>query len=207
LDEIKDAFMKLARVRIGSNAPCQKAARNEAVYRRPDGIILIDPVKARGQKQIVTACPYRVIEWNEEKQVGQKCTLCAHMLDKGEKEPRCVEACCTGALIFGIDDKIRRLAQKRNAEIMNPEYGLKTRVFYIGLPKRFVAGTVVSPNMNDALENVTQVFEGINTEALARRRDAGQDGCRPAALVASQEGRQHSCRTPRSTRAISSQTL
>ena len=66
------------------NAACIKAARDNAVYRRPDGIVIIDPVKAKGQKQIVSGCPYRVIEWNEEKQVPQKCILCAHMLDKGE---------------------------------------------------------------------------------------------------------------------------
>jgi len=44
---------------------CLKAAEDGAVYRRPDGIIMIDPVKAKGQKQITTACPYRVITWNE----------------------------------------------------------------------------------------------------------------------------------------------
>ena len=80
-------------------------ALDGAVYRREDGIVLIDPEKAKGQKQIVNACPYRVIFWNEELQLPQKCTMCAHMLDAGEKEPRCVEACPTTALIFGdLDD-------------------------------------------------------------------------------------------------------
>ena len=33
-----------------------------------------------GQRQIVAACPYRVIYWNEEKDIPQKCTLwvCSH---------------------------------------------------------------------------------------------------------------------------------
>ena len=48
------------------NAKCIEAAENRAVYRRPDGIVVIDPVKAKGQKHLVNACPYRVIEWNEE---------------------------------------------------------------------------------------------------------------------------------------------
>ena len=87
-------------------------AQNKAVYRRQDGIVMIDPVKAKGQKQIVTACPYRVIEWNEEKQIPQKCTFCAHLLDKGEKEPRCVESCPTGALVFGdLDDPKSEVAK------------------------------------------------------------------------------------------------
>jgi len=40
------------------DAPCMKAARDGAVQKRADGIVIIDPVKAKGQKQIVDACPY-----------------------------------------------------------------------------------------------------------------------------------------------------
>ena len=108
------------------DAPCIKAARNKAVYRRPDGIVIIDPVKAKGQKQIVTACPYRVIEWNEEKQIPQKCTLCAHMLDKGEKVPRCVESCPTDALVFGdLDDPNSEVSKyvKKGAKGLEPKGG------------------------------------------------------------------------------------
>ena len=81
------------------------AATDGAVYRRDDGIVLIDPEKAEGRRALSTPVPYRVIYWNEEKQIPQKCTLCAHLLDEGWKEPRCVEACPTGALVFGdLDD-------------------------------------------------------------------------------------------------------
>src|SRR5574340_1175107 len=65
------------------NASCIPASPNGAVHRRADGIVLIDPVKAKGQRAIVDACPYRVIYWNEESQLPQKCTLCAHLLDEG----------------------------------------------------------------------------------------------------------------------------
>lgn len=129
------------------NAACIKAAQNDAVYRRPDGIVIIDPEKAKGQKQIVSSCPYRVIGWNEEKQLPQKCILCAHMLDNGEKEPRCVESCPTDALIFGDmddpDSAISKLLAKENTEVLDSQYGLNEKVSYIGLPKKFVAGTVI----------------------------------------------------------------
>ena len=65
-----------------------------------------------------------------------------------------MEACPTGALIFGEYDKIKNIAKKRKAEILNPEFGLKPHVYYIGLPKKFIAGTEVSPKMDEALENV-----------------------------------------------------
>ncbi len=35
------------------NADCVKAAEDTAVYQREDGIVIIDPVKAKGQKAIV----------------------------------------------------------------------------------------------------------------------------------------------------------
>jgi Fe-S-cluster-containing dehydrogenase component len=129
------------------DAKCIEAAENGAVYRRPDGIVVIDPVKAVGQKHFVNACPYRVIEWNEEAQLPQKCNMCAHALDKGEKEPRCVESCPTNAIIFGdLDDEsseISQLLKKTATEVLRPEFKLQEKVRYIALPKRFVGGTVV----------------------------------------------------------------
>jgi Fe-S-cluster-containing dehydrogenase component len=146
------------------NAGCIKVAQNNAVYRRPDGIVIIDPVKAKGQKQIVNACPYRVIEWNEEKQVPQKCILCAHMLDKGEKVPRCVESCPTGALIFGdLDDpksEISKLMAAGNTEALHPEYGLKEKVRYIALAKKFIAGTVIYGDVDEVATGVTVTLSG-----------------------------------------------
>ena len=143
--------------------PCAKASVNQAIYQRPDGIVIIDPEKSAGQKQILSSCPHRVIFWNEEKNIPQKCTLCAHLIDDGWKEPRCVEACCTGALVFGEYDQIKKMAKKRKAEILNPEFGLTPRVFYIGLPKKFVAGTVVSPKMDEALENAKVTLTRLPT--------------------------------------------
>jgi Fe-S-cluster-containing dehydrogenase component len=141
------------------DAPCMKAAQKKAVYRRPDGIVIIDPVKAKGQKQIVSACPYRVIEWNEEKQIPQKCTLCAHMLDKGEKVPRCVESCPTDALVFGdMDDpssEISKLLASGKTESLHPEFGLNEKVKYIGLVKKFVAGTVVYGDIDEVAVGIT----------------------------------------------------
>lgn len=80
------------------------AAKDGAVYKRPDGIVIVDPEKSKGQKQIVDACPVGAIFWNEEEQIPQKCTMCAELLDDPDYpgfEPRCVEACPNQALVFG----------------------------------------------------------------------------------------------------------
>lgn len=134
---------------------CADVSPDKAVYRRPDGIVVIDPDKARGQKEIVAACPYRVIYWNEEKRLPQKCTFCAHLLDKGWKEPRCVESCPTKALVFGdLNDPGSEIsktiaAAKGKLEVLHPEYGLIPNVKYIGIPKRFIAGEVLFRDRKD----------------------------------------------------------
>ena len=58
------------------NAPCIKAAKDGAIYKRDDGIVIIDPEKSKGQKAVLDACPYDAIWWNEEKEIPQKCTFC-----------------------------------------------------------------------------------------------------------------------------------
>jgi Fe-S-cluster-containing dehydrogenase component len=131
------------------DAPCLKAAKNGAVYVRRDGIVIIDPQKAKGQKDIVAACPIGAIYWNEELQIAQKCTLCAHLLDRGFKEPRCVEACPNGALFFGdLDDPESEISKKIASEKvtqMEALRGIETHVVHLNIPTVFFAGSVCLP--------------------------------------------------------------
>ena len=135
------------------NASCITGGTPGAVYKRPDGIVIIDPEKAKGQKDIVSSCPYRVIYWNEEENVAQKCTFCAHLLDQGWKEPRCVETCPTNAIIFGdLDDpesEISKKAAAENTEALKPEFEMNPSVSYSGLPKKLIAGEVVLSDKKD----------------------------------------------------------
>ena len=171
--KIKVAYMALPCMHC-ENAPCVTLSANNAVYRRPDGIVIIDPEKAKGQKEIVTLCPYRVIYWNEEKGIPQKCTFCAHLLDDGWKEPRCAEACPTSAIVFGdLDDpesEVSKLVASGKAEMLHPEYGLKTSVQYIGLPKRFIAGTVVFAGLEEAviLRNSQQLANKLENRVITK---------------------------------------
>lgn len=117
------------------------------VYKRDDGIVIIDPEKAKGRKEVVTSCPHRLIFWNEAKQVPQKCTFCAHLLDQGWQMPRCVTACPVGALVFGdLDDPdsaVSQLQAQSNTEELVPEYKLRPNVLYFGLPKMLITGEVL----------------------------------------------------------------
>lgn len=129
------------------NAPCIRVAKDSAVYNRDDGIVIIDPDKAKGGGNIVDSCPYGVIWWNEESEVPQKCTLCAHLLDEGWKEPRCVQACPTGALSVRYieESKMQSIVEAEMLEVYQPKYKTKPRVYYKNLyrfTKCFIGGSV-----------------------------------------------------------------
>jgi nitrate reductase beta subunit len=79
--------------------------------------------------------------------------MCAHLLDKEWEEPRCVEACPTGALIFGEEDNLAGFIKK--AEVLHPEYRTKPRVYYICLPKKFIAGSVYNSEDDECIRGAT----------------------------------------------------
>jgi Fe-S-cluster-containing dehydrogenase component len=130
------------------DAPCMRGVSDGSVYRRPDGIVMIDPVKARGKRELVASCPYGAIWWNEELQLAQKWTFDAHLLDRGWKEPRCAQVCPTAAITAAkLDDAAlaARVAEEK-LDVLQPELGAKPRVFYKNLhrfQKCFVAATLL----------------------------------------------------------------
>ena len=128
------------------NAPCIDAAP-DAVYRRDDGLIIIDPAKAKGNKALVDACPYGAIYWNEELELPQKCTGCAHLVDAGEL-PHCVDFCPHEALRFGdIEDFAGELD---DAEVLTDAVH-EGHVFYLNRPHFFIPGDVWDPEPNEVI--------------------------------------------------------
>jgi Fe-S-cluster-containing dehydrogenase component len=129
------------------DAPCMEAAENGAISKRADGIVLIDPVKAKGQKHLVDACPYGAITWNEEREVPQSWFFDAHLLDAGWKEPRGPQVCATKALVSvkASDGDMREIVQREGLEELRPDLNTQPRVWYKNLSrytKCFVGGSV-----------------------------------------------------------------
>lgn len=131
------------------DAPCMAASENDAVYKRADGLVIIDPEKAKGQRKIAESCPIDAIYWNEELDIPQKCTGCAHLLDEGWEVPRCVDVCPTEALRFG---DVEEFGDELKNAVSAPELeGNGAKVFYLNWPKRFVQGCFVDRENNEVI--------------------------------------------------------
>jgi len=132
-------------------APCLAACPIEgAIYKREDGLVILDPAKCTGCRNCVDACPYGAIYFNEDLNLAQKCTGCAHLLDSGWKEPRCVDACPTQALRFMEESEAQELLAK--ATVMNPELKTQPRAYYLNVPGKFIAGTVYDPLQKEIIK-------------------------------------------------------
>jgi len=150
-------------------APCIEACNVDAIYKRDDGAVIIDPERCRGNQLCIAACPYEnVIYFNDALNIAQKCTFCAHLLDDGWTETRCSDACPTGAFRFGDEAELADLIAR--AEPLKPGLEVKPRVYYIGLPKPFIAGAVYDSEADECTEGVrvtaTNVASGasVSTE-------------------------------------------
>ena len=144
------------------DAPCMKAAKAGAIKKRDDGIVIIDPVKAKGHKELVKACPYGHIWWNDELEVPQSWPFDAHLLDQGWQQTRGHQACPTGAMraIKIEDEEMARMVREQGLEVMKPEIGSKPRVYYKNLwrfSKCFIGGSVSSEanGVVDCVEGAT----------------------------------------------------
>jgi Fe-S-cluster-containing dehydrogenase component len=139
------------------DAPCMKDSPEGTIYRREDGLVIIDPEKAKGHPEIVQNCPYGVIYWNEEKQVAQKCTGCAHLIDAGWTETRCSQICPTNAiqLVLADDDEFAALCAKEDLREYWAALDTKPRVMYKNLhrwDKVFASSSVAFADTDECAE-------------------------------------------------------
>ena len=144
------------------DAACLKA-NPDCISRRDDGVVLIDPEKAKAKREVVESCPYGAIYWNEEEDIPQKCTMCAHLLDNGWDMPRCAHSCPTGAIKFHTLEKsdMDKIIAEESLEQYRPDLGTNPNVYYKNLfrfTKCFITGGVLKDG--DCAEGVRVSLSG-----------------------------------------------
>lgn len=151
---------------IGAQTEAIRNYAPEVLMDREDGLIVIDPAKAKGRQDI--ADTFAGVYWNEELQIPQGCTGCAHLLDDGWAAPRCVDACPIGGLRFG--DKSEFSEELSRAEKIDP----LSNVYYLNLPKRWVAGQLIDQEADEVVIGATvsmKALDGDNPESYETTTD------------------------------------
>lgn len=140
--------------------PCLEACAEDAISKRPDGIVMIDQKRCVGCGDCIDACPYGIPQLNPDKAYfpgkilpyekntaqhriqlsgkASKCTLCAHRIDQGKK-PVCVATCPSSAIIFGdLDDPESPIRKKlRESKQLLVSEGTHPKVSFIA-PKNII---------------------------------------------------------------------
>jgi len=159
-------------------ARCMKVAKNGAISKRADGIVIMDPEKSKRKKEIVDACPYGAVYWNEEKQIPQAWIFDAHLLDDGWTQTR-AEQCCPTDVFRSVkveDQEIQRIKEEEGLEVLQPELGTKPRVYYKNLhlmTKCFVSGSVVAnvEGIEECAENAEVILKQNGSEVARATTD------------------------------------
>jgi tetrathionate reductase subunit B len=117
---------------------CMEVCPQEAIFKRPDSIVMIDVEKCDGCGVCLSACSYDALLLDEQRDIARKCTLCAHRIDQG-LEPFCVTCCSAEAMVFGdlndADSHISKMIKERQAGFVQPEAKTNPAVYYC--PTRF----------------------------------------------------------------------
>lgn len=150
-------------VAIGAQDDALAEYAPDAVVVRDDGVLYIDPEQAKGRKDI--AEKFNGVFWNENLQIPQGCSGCAHLLDDGWTVPRCVDSCATGALRFVDEDEAADEIAK--AERLTPG----SHVYYLNLPKRWVAGQVVDLSKDEVVIGADVTLKKDSAEVATTKTD------------------------------------
>jgi Fe-S-cluster-containing dehydrogenase component len=113
--------------------PCLDVCPTQAIYKRADGIVLIDEGKCNGCQECLPACPYGALVFDSKLGPPRKCDLCFERLDQGFP-PFCALCCSEQAIscgdLAGPESAISRAISQRGAYVLKPELRTGPRVYY-----------------------------------------------------------------------------
>ena len=116
---------------------CGKQCTTEAIWKRPDGIVLIEQSRCVKCHKCRADCPYQAIRYDADANQVTKCDGCIDRLAAG-RLPACVAACPNRALDFGERDDLVR------------KYGSLAQVFPLPDPRVSGPSLVIKPHRSAA---------------------------------------------------------
>jgi len=116
---------------------CARSCQGDAIWKRADGIVLIDDIRCTRCRQCEVDCPYGAIRWDSLTNTEYKCDFCVDEIDRGGS-PACVLACPNRALEFGELSELRA------------RYGDRQQVFPLADPALADPALVIKPHRHSA---------------------------------------------------------
>jgi nitrate reductase beta subunit len=119
---------------------CLSSCPRNAIYKRDDGIVLIDQKRCRGYQECIRACPYKKTFFRKLTGKSEKCIGCYPAVEQGQ-QTQCVNTCIGKIRIFGYlsqenepreDNPIDYLVHIRKIALpLYPQFGTEPNVYYI----------------------------------------------------------------------------
>jgi formate dehydrogenase iron-sulfur subunit len=127
-------------------APCLEACPTGAIFRTEFDTVVVQQDVCNGCGYCVPACPFGVVDLDENDGKAHKCTLCYDRL-KGGLEPACSKACPTDSIQFGELDELEARARERVED-------LHAR----GVTDAYLYGAPGSPGATGGIERLSAFF-------------------------------------------------
>ncbi len=135
-EEVERAYFVPKLCNQCTDAPCNQVCPVHASIKSPEGIELVDTERCIGCSYCVQACPYGIRFMNPETNNADKCNWCYHRIMQ-DQSPACVEACPTGARVFGrLDDPESELCKRLSevpTQVLKEHLGTDPNLWYVGL--------------------------------------------------------------------------
>jgi len=119
--------------------PCVDSCPIGAITKTGDGPVVLDREKCDGCQACIEACPYNIIQFNDQNGIAEKCNFCAHRLEQ-DLDPFCL-VCCEGQAIFFGDlndpnsEVSRKIAERETFQLKLDE-GTEPSVYYCRMKPR-----------------------------------------------------------------------